>query len=59
MRQEYNVACGYLQALQGCLDHLDRLGMDPAWTGSARSSLEHIASLLEDGVEFAELYDDQ
>lgn len=54
LRREYNVACGYVSALQGCLDHLDRLGMDRMWTGMARTSLKHVAQVLEDGIEFAE-----
>lgn len=54
VRREYNIARGYLSALEMCCDHLDRMGVDRAWTASARNCLEHIAGVLADGVEFAE-----
>lgn len=54
LRHEYNVARGYLAALQGCLDHLERLGVDETATGSARFSLNHIAQRLAEGVAVAE-----
>lgn len=54
VRREGNVALGYVSAIQGCLDHLDRLGVERMWTTSARVHLEAVSELLATGVNHAE-----
>ncbi|MFD0919639.1 hypothetical protein ACFQ16_07775 [Saccharopolyspora rosea] len=43
IRREYHVARGYVAALGACLDHLDRMGLDPSFTRAARLRLRQTA----------------
>lgn len=54
LRREYQVAGGYLAAVRGCVDNLQRLGLDRAWADEMRASIEHTASVLADGLAAAE-----